>query len=197
MTDWIRPGTLATRRGLRDARAVSQSARYYTTDTSSSHPVLRKVRETYDNSRKQDYLYRWDDQAKWRGRHIKQMIERADWTMEVFTDLLEIRKTSVQKMIRQDRWIGKPYQEPIARLWECDTPRDFDLPWYAVCDVVLDRLVVCSVHDTLQGAKAHMEQAAFGCQGSCQSVIGRGTGDRPETDQRIRRDRLDRMEVTP
>jgi len=193
--DWIRPGILAERRGLRDAKAVSQSARYYTTGTSSTHPIARKVRQTYDNSRKQDYLYRWDDDAKWRGRHIAQMAERGGWELTFFVDLLEISRASVQKIIREDRWIGQPYQEPIARLWECDDPRSFDLPWFAVCDVVLDRLVCCSVHDTLQGAQAHMQQAAFGCQGSCESLVAQGSGERPESGQRIKRRRLDAVGV--
>lgn len=193
--EWIRPGALADRRGLRDAKAVSQSARFYSTGTSSSYPIARQVRQTYDNTRKQNYLYRWDDDAQWRGRHIAQMLERDGWGYDVFLDLLQISRASVQKIMREDRWIGQPYQEAVARLWECGDPRTFDLPWYAVCDKVLDRLVCCSVHDTLQGAKAHMQQAAFGCRGSCESVIARGHGQRPPTGERVKQRRLDAVGV--
>jgi len=65
--------------------------------------------------------------------------------------------------------------------------------WWAVCDVVLDRLVVSSTHENLPAAERSKK-----CQrteGTCRGVIVRGTGSPPEVGLRVTEDRLEAVGV--
>ena len=192
MSSWLFAQKLAALSGdtFENHRAVVVAARAYHTGVSATHPVLR--REMTPDQHKRKYKYRLDPDAEWRGRHLAQLTTHPDWSRSRLADRLDVCSSTVHQIIRQDRWIALPLQQTVAQLYGADPGEDIR-QWWAVCDVVLDRLVVSSTHEAVGPAERAKSKQRGG--ETCRGVIVRGTGTPPEVGLRVKRDRLEAVGV--
>jgi hypothetical protein len=188
--DWHQASDIADHLNTTVA-SVNNSAHYYETGTTAARPIVRK--KLAGPKRGADHLYRIDDEAQWRGEHLDQIQRHPDWSATDIAKELGVTPQVVSKCIRKNRWIAQPLQPTVAELYE-QVPTCDERAWYAVCDVVLDRLVVSSVHDDLTVAKRQLH--SYRPKGACRGVIKRGSGERPEVGLRVRREDLEAVEVS-
>jgi len=171
-------------------RSVVACARAYAEGVSSAHPILRRDQRL--DQHKRQYRYRWDPDAEWRGRHLAQLVTHPDWSSDRLADELGVTYPTLRRIMHQDRWIARPLQPTVAELYGADPGEDMR-QWWAVCDKVLDRLVVSSTHEELSAARRAKDKLRSGS--TCRGVIVRGTGQPPEVGLRVRRERLEAVGV--
>jgi len=188
-TDWNTPGDLAAILG-EPPRRIGHCGYDYTEGGHAMLPIARKS----DARWRADYVYRYDDEATWRGTHLQQISRVDGWSRRRIVETLELSRAQVDRTILDDTFIGLRHQQAVADLYEAVyVPADGDDTWWAVCDVVLDRLVVSTVHEKPSTARRVVDN--YRSKGACRGVIVRGSGDRPEVGLRIRERELEEVDV--